>query len=193
MPPERKVPPTRASLSFSVSIINPSSRRNVPQRGLHEDVRGRRGERACMESLDLRDRPPRGPRLPLADLDLFMLARTVDKLRATLPGGSLGTYQIPGFSTRLLSLLGVTEDDVRDVVARANSDEEVAAWVRDHTDRSQYAKINATLERRKISDRLGDPDFVAKYPIAQRLPADMPLLDFLASDDEDMFPGTRPR
>lgn len=75
-----------------------------------------------MESLDLTVRPPRGPRLPLADLDLVMLARTVDKVRATLPGGSLGSYQIPGFSARLLERLGITEDELRDAVAGARSD-----------------------------------------------------------------------
>ncbi len=142
-----------------------------------------------MESLDLTRRPPRGPRLPLADLDLFMLARTVDKLRATLPGGSLGSYQIPGFSTRLLEGLGIAEEEIRDAVARANSDEDVAAWVREHTDPARYAEINAALEGRTIADRIDDPAWVAKYPIAQTLPPEMPLLDFLSADDGDMFPN----
>ncbi len=141
-----------------------------------------------MESLDLSRRPPRGPRLPLAGLDLFMLARTVDKVRATLPGGSLGTYQIPGFSARLLERLGITEDEMRDAVARADSDDAVAAWVRERTDPARYPEINAAMEQRTIADRLGDPAFVAKYPIARSLPPDMPLLDFLSTDDADMFP-----
>ena len=55
-----------------------------------------------MDALDLTKQPPRGPRELLPTLDLLMIARTVDKLRATLPGGNLGSYQIPGFSTRLL-------------------------------------------------------------------------------------------
>lgn len=144
-----------------------------------------------MDSLDLTRRPPRGPRRPLAGLDIFMLARTVDKLRATLPGGSLGTYQIPGFSARLLDRLGIAEDDMRAAVARANSDEDVAAWVRERTDPAQYAAINGAMERRRIADRLGDPEFVAKYPIARRLPPETPLLDFLSADDVDMFPDSR--
>jgi hypothetical protein len=42
---------------------------------------------------------PRGarhgsPRELLPGLDLSMAARTVDKMRATLPGGNLGSYQI---------------------------------------------------------------------------------------------------
>jgi hypothetical protein len=144
-----------------------------------------------MESLDLSRRPPRRPRQPLADLDLFMLARTVDTVRATLPGGSLGTYQIAGFSKRLLDRLGITEEEMRGAVARANSDEDVAAWVRERTDPPEYPEINAAMERRTIADRLGDSEFVAKYPIAQTLPPEMPLLDFLATDDADMFPESR--
>jgi hypothetical protein len=42
-----------------------------------------------------------------------MLARTIDKLRATLPGGNIGAYSIPGFSARMLSAIGVSEDDAR--------------------------------------------------------------------------------
>jgi len=148
---------------------------------------------AAMESLDLSRRPPRGPRQPLAGLDLFMLARTVDKLRATLPGGSLGAYQIAGFSARLLERLGISEDDMRDAVARADSDEAVAAWVSERSDPARYPEINAAMERRTIGDRLGDPAFVAKYPIAPSLPPEMPLLDFLSTDDADTFPESRMR
>jgi hypothetical protein len=140
-----------------------------------------------MDTLDLSLRPPRSPREPLAGLDLLMLARTVDKLRATLPGGHLGSYQIPGFSTRLLEALGISEGALRETVARASSDHEVAAWIREHSEPARYPDINATLEKRQIRDRLDDPAFVAKYPIAKRLPPEMPLLDFLVADDRDMF------
>jgi len=46
-----------------------------------------------------------------------MLAQTVDKLRATLPGGNLGSYRIAGFSAQLLWKLGIEEDALRDDVA----------------------------------------------------------------------------
>ena len=59
-----------------------------------------------MDALDLTRRPPRSPREPLSGLDLLMVARTVDKIRATLPGGNIGEYQITGFSSRLLLKLG---------------------------------------------------------------------------------------
>ena len=42
-----------------------------------------------MTPLDLTKQPPRSPRAPLGHLDLVMAARTVDKIRATLPGGNI--------------------------------------------------------------------------------------------------------
>ena len=66
-----------------------------------------------MEPLDLSSRAPRSPRTPLAGLDLIMAARTVDKFRAQLPGGDIGLYRIPGYTERLLTAFGLTEDEFR--------------------------------------------------------------------------------
>ena len=141
-----------------------------------------------MEALDLTRRPPRGPREPLDGIDLLMLARTVDKLRATLPGGNIGSYNIPGFSARLFGLLGIEEAAMRDAVASAGSDCDVAKWVRAHSDASKYSEINGALLSRTIAHRINDADFIAKYPNAPHYPADMPLIDFLSLDDKEMFP-----
>ena len=54
-----------------------------------------------------------------------MMARTVDKLRAQLPGGNIGPYKIAGMSLRLLRALEVTEDDLRAAVAQAATDQDV--------------------------------------------------------------------
>lgn len=140
-----------------------------------------------MDALDLTARPPRSPRAPLGQLDLFLIARTVDKLRATLPGGSLGAYRIPGFSAYLLEKLGISEDALRDVVARAQSDAEIGAWVREHTDAAAYPEINASFEKATIRDRLHEPEFLESYPIAKSLPPEMSRLDMLAADDEATF------
>ena len=140
-----------------------------------------------MDALDLTRRPPRGPREPLAGLDLYMISRTVDKLRATLPGGNIGSYQITGFSSRLLEKLGIAEHLLREAIARAKSDEEIAAWIREHSDPSKYADINAGYARMTIGERLSDPEFVARYPIAKRLPPEASRLDLLTADDEETF------
>ncbi len=70
-----------------------------------------------MDALDLTQRPPRSPRDLLPGLDLLMAARTVDKIRATLPGGNLGQYQITGFSSSLLNRLGIVEGLLREAIA----------------------------------------------------------------------------
>jgi hypothetical protein len=116
-----------------------------------------------------------------------MMARTVDKLRATLPGGNLGSYQITGFSSRLLEKLGIVEGLLREAIARATSDAEVAAWIRKHSDPATYAEINAAFERLTIGERLSDPEFVARYPVVKRLSPEASRLDMLIADDEESF------
>src|ERR1700674_699505 len=89
-----------------------------------------------MEPLDLTKRPPRGPREKLDGL--VLMPRTIDKLRAMLPGGKLGAYKIPGFSARVLEKIGVKEDELLEAVRRASSDDDVAAWLRARADTSKY-------------------------------------------------------
>jgi hypothetical protein len=140
-----------------------------------------------MEALDLSRRPPRSPRDLLPGLDLLMAARTVDKLRATLPGGNLGDYQITGFSSSLLNALGISEAVLRKAIAEARSDEDVAVWIREHSDPERYADINAKLESRTVGERLNDPEFMRRYPSAAHLPPETSRLDHLVADDAEAF------
>ncbi|MBV8530642.1 MAG: DUF5069 domain-containing protein [Candidatus Eremiobacteraeota bacterium] len=141
-----------------------------------------------MEPLDLTRYPPRSPRELLPGLDLLMAARTVDKLRATLPGGNIGEYQITGFSSSLLNALEIPEALLRRAIARAASDAEIAAWIREHSNPARYADINAKLESHTVGERLNDPQFVARYPVAQRISSETPRLDMLVADDAESFP-----
>jgi uncharacterized protein DUF5069 len=140
-----------------------------------------------MDALDLTLRPPRSPRELLPGLSLLMIARTVDKLRATLPGGNIGSYQITGFSSRLLDKLGIIESSLREAIARAGSDADVAAWIREHTDPKTYDDVNAKLEGLSVGDMLNDADYVRRYPIATTLPPATSRLDLLIADDEAAF------
>ncbi|MGA7356072.1 MAG: DUF5069 domain-containing protein [Candidatus Cybelea sp.] len=144
-----------------------------------------------MEPLNLTRRPPRSPRQFLPGLELFMLARTVDKIRATLPGGNIGEYQITGFSSSLLNALGISEAVLRKVIAEAGSDEEVAAWIREHSDAARYAEINAKLAGRTVGERLDDPEFLRRYPNAKNLPPETSRLDHLIADDAEAFANRR--
>jgi hypothetical protein len=141
-----------------------------------------------MNALDLTKQPPRSPRELLPGLSLLMAARTVDKLRATLPGGNLGEYQITGFSSRLIEALGFPEGALREAIARADSDGDVADWIVRHSDPAKYAEINAALERPTVGERLGDAAFLARYPSARRLAPDASRLDLLVADDNEAFP-----
>lgn len=149
-----------------------------------------RGECLGMDSLDLTKAPPRSPYVRLGGL--LMLARTIDKLRATLPGGNLGAYQIAGFSKRMLDGLGIPEDDIRAVVALASSDDEVVAWVRKHGDSSKYEEIDAALEALTVGQRLDRPDFVERYPVVKTLPPETTLLRMLEADDAYCFSASAP-
>jgi hypothetical protein len=140
-----------------------------------------------MEALDLTKRPPRSPRELLPGLDLLMAARTVDKLRATLPGGNIGEYQITGFSSSLILALDVAEATLRKAIAQAQSDAEIAAWIREHTNPERYPEINAKLAALTVGERLSDPQFIERYPIAKHLPPESSRLDLLSADDEETF------
>ncbi|HTX57400.1 MAG TPA: DUF5069 domain-containing protein [Candidatus Acidoferrales bacterium] len=144
-----------------------------------------------MDALDLTKAPPRPPREPLAGLDLIMAARTVDKLRASLPGGNLGAYQLPGFSTQMLEAIGVGEDDLRSAVARASSDAEIAAWLRERVPAEKIAAFNAAIVQRCVKHRLEDEAWRKKYAHAVSLPPETPLIDMLSKDDELAFLGAR--
>jgi hypothetical protein len=148
-----------------------------------------------MKPLDLTIAPPRSP---YEELDgLIFLPRTIDKLRALLPGGDSGSYfmngQIQGMSGYLLERLGIAEADLLAAVAAAAADDEVAAWVRSHTDASRYAEISATI--RKIKPKhTADPAYfagiyaetLALYPELER------VLDIIEADDRRLF-GTKGR
>lgn len=138
-----------------------------------------------MHALDLRNAPPRSPFAELGGL--LMLARTIDKARATLPGGHLGDYQFAGFSQRLLEWLGIDEADFNAAVAAADGDDDVVAWVRERSDPSGYPEINEKLQRRKVGDRIDDPAFLERYPIVATLPHEFSLLQMLEADDKATF------
>jgi len=140
-----------------------------------------------MEPLDLSKAPPRSPKLKLDGL--AMLPRTIDKIRATLPGGNLGPYRIQGFSQRMLDAIGVTEDQLRDAVAKAKNDEDVVAWLRDNANRSAYSEFTSYITNRSLDDITDREAFAKRYPIIDRRPDLHYLSDVLEADDAEMFPS----
>jgi hypothetical protein len=104
-----------------------------------------------MEALDLRIAPPRGPREAIGGV--HMMARTVDKIRATLPSRHLGRYLInEGLSAWLLRYIAVEPDALQDIVRSARSDEDVGIWLKENADVSKFEKANAYMSSLKIAE-----------------------------------------
>jgi hypothetical protein len=88
---------------------------------------------AIMEAVDLTSQPPRSPYQKMEGL--YMMPRTIDKLRAKLPGGKIGAYSIttafvPGLSLVLLDGIGVTEECLLELVQKVSVEDEIADWLR---------------------------------------------------------------
>jgi uncharacterized protein DUF5069 len=144
-----------------------------------------------MESLDLTTHPPRSPYQKMEGV--FMLPRTIDKLRANLPGGKIGAYTIrgsspllPGLSLVLLDGIGVTEQRLLEVVERASVEEEIAEWLRQNGDLSTTAALNKKLLGRRIEDvqAVVPPAVIAKvYPCMNEMAKTTPMFEVLLEDD----------
>ncbi|MDQ6780881.1 MAG: DUF5069 domain-containing protein [Candidatus Eremiobacteraeota bacterium] len=135
-----------------------------------------------MQPLDLTKQPPRSPRVQVGGL--VMIARTIDKLRASLPGGNPGSYKMPGFSAEILERLGVSEDALRGVIAKAESEDAVLAWLAAHTDQARYPEIN-----REFSEETSEgysEKFHASYPAARKYNLSN-VFEIMEYDDREMF------
>ncbi|MFY9664385.1 MAG: DUF5069 domain-containing protein [Candidatus Cybelea sp.] len=143
-----------------------------------------------MEPLDLRSKPPRSCYVELDGL--MLMPRTIDKLRARLPGGEPGPYfingRIKGISGYLLDRLGIGEAGLLDAIAHAANEDEVAGWLRGRTDPSQYPAINATLKRIKPKHAEDEAYFRTEYEATLRLHPDLEfIIDIVDADDRRLF------
>lgn len=143
-----------------------------------------------MNPLDLTKSPPRSC---YEQLDgLMLMPRTIDKLRAFLPGGNPGGYFIngpmKGVSGYLLERLGIQESDLLTAIAGARDENDVAAWVCAHTDASQYPAINETLRRIKPKHAHDPATFAQIYAETLAAHPDLEyILDIIEADDRRMF------
>lgn len=148
-----------------------------------------------MDSLDLRSRPPRSC---YDQLDgLMLMPRTIDKLRAMLPGGYPGEYvinlaepRIRGISGYLLERLGIAQADLLAAVAAAADESEVAAWLREGVDTSQYPAINQTLRHIKPKHADDEQFFRTLYAPTLALHPELEfIIDIIEADDRRIFPS----
>jgi hypothetical protein len=101
-----------------------------------------------MEPLDLSEGHPRATRAEISGI--VFLPRSIDKFRASLPGGNLNGYTIEGFTSRMLEYLGISPEALRVVVAEAKTEEDVASYVREHSLAGGAEAWNAYVLNREL-------------------------------------------
>jgi hypothetical protein len=139
-----------------------------------------------MAPLDLAKSPPRSPRVELRGL--CMLPRMIDIARATLPGGSVGEYQIGrGMSGTVFNAFGVSAPEFVEMVRGASSDDDVAQRLWSHGG-VPVAALSRRLRGLRVADVPDDlrADFQRFYGCQH--PPDRCLFDILEADDARMFP-----
>jgi hypothetical protein len=142
-----------------------------------------------MTPLDLRTHAPRGPRETI--LGFYMLPRTIDKLRAELPGGNLGQYlnHDTGFSAYVVRRLGLDMNEFRQAVAGAANEEAVIEWLEARIDASAAPALNAKLES-FVVERMRPEDQVLvreRHTVMAKRPDLSKILDILEAEDARAF------
>jgi hypothetical protein len=148
-----------------------------------------------METIALTTQPPRSPYQKMEGL--YMMPRTIDKLRAKLPGGNIGVYSIttpfaPGLSLMLLDDIGITEEWLLELVQKVSVEDEIADWLRRNADLSSAASLNKKLFSPRIEDVLAfipAATFYEIYPAAEKMSITSPMFEVLLEDDRLMFPN----
>ncbi len=148
-----------------------------------------------MTPLDLRRHPPRSPRVAIGGI--AYLARAIDKVRAELPGGDLGDYvilsnEITTMSAMFYRRVGISHEDFRAAVERAESDDDVAAWMSENVSTENVQKWNARLFEMRLAD-IPEPlrDRVLKrHESAGPVPHETSLVDLFDADDKASFTRT---
>jgi hypothetical protein len=139
--------------------------------------------------LDLRTHRPRPVRETI--LGFYLLPRTIDKLRAELPGGNLGPFMNhdTGFSAYVVRRLGLRMDDFRDAVAAAASEDDVIDWLAARIDTTLAPAVNAKLES-FVVERMSAADQALvreRHPVMALRPELSAILDVLDADDDLTF------
>jgi Domain of unknown function (DUF5069) len=142
-----------------------------------------------MTPLDLRKQRPRGVRETM--LGFYFLPRTVDKLRAELPGGNIGSYlnHDTGFSAYVVRRLGLDMNEFREAVANAPDEAALIEWLAARVNASAAPELNAKLET-FVVDRMKPEDQVLvrqRHPVMAERPDLTKILDIIDAEDERAF------
>jgi hypothetical protein len=120
-------------------------------------------------------------------LGFYFLPRTVDKLRAELPGGHIGDYlnHATGFSAFVVRRIGLDMNDFREAVARAGDETAVVAWLSERLDPNAAPALNAKLET-FVVERMSPEDQALvreRHPIMNERRELSKILDIIDAED----------
>ena len=132
------------------------------------------------------------PRSPRERIDGYVLmARMIDKGRATLAGINGEFHFDCPVDNLLFSFKGLKGDDVRKVLASGATDEEVAAWIGSH---------GRQKTKQEIEEWSGETEQLSYFNVPEKKewftgecrrlgldPAKATLFDYLEADDRDTF------
>jgi hypothetical protein len=132
---------------------------------------------------------PRSPRLRLGGYAI--LARMIDKGRATI-AGTAGEYHFDcPVDNMLFGFKGVKGDAVRSLLASGASDDEIVAWFNQNGTRKTDAEIKAWSAGVEAARPYDDPEkrdwFVGECKKVGLDPQKATLFDYLDADDKQSF------
>ena len=138
---------------------------------------------------DLTKQPPRSPKARLGGY--IILARMIDKGRASL-AGTAGEYHFAcPLDQALLDFKEVKADDVKNLIASGATDEQIVAWLGEHGAKKTPAEIEAWSSGAEASSLYNDPDkrayFSGECAKVGLDPAKSTTFDWLDADDVATF------
>ena len=143
-----------------------------------------------MRPLDLATQRPRRATDTCAGGIVF-LARTIDKVRAQLPGGVLGPYLVTSeefqtMSAALFKRLDINEAEFRKIVGEAGDEREVIDWVLSRTTPETIAKWNERIGGLCIEhlDHETKRHLKSLSPTVVSQPESTPILEALDREDD---------
>ncbi len=128
-------------------------------------------EEPRLSPLDLSTAAPRSPRESIGGY--VIAARTLDKCRSLL-NGTIGDYHYDcPLDKVFFEFAGLTGDQFKEFVATGASDDEVAAWIREHATKRERIEIiqwNNDLRGKRIGEM---PDKLQEF-LEDYIPANLP-------------------
>ncbi len=120
-------------------------------------------------------------------LGFYFLPRTVDKLRAELPGGNRGNYvnEERGFSAYIVRRLGLDMDEFRQAIADCADEAALQEWLAARIDSSAAPALNAKFETFVVERMSPDDQNLVRrrHPVMAVRPELTKILDILEADD----------